>query len=97
MKNTGSKSAPNVEGNNTAIIQGVIKVLRQRNGAQYNLHAEDLLDYAKSALKGGESDVNVAMQKACNKIAATINYKCKDLLTFKKLDTPFPEVSKRRG
>lgn len=32
-----------------------------------------------------------------NKITANINRKCKDLLLFKPIETPFPELVKRRA
>jgi len=60
------------------------------------LTASDLLDYAKLALKGGDSAINQALMKAANKMASTINKKCEKLLLFEKLDTPFPEVKQKR-
>lgn len=72
------------------------KVTKSGNGSTYSLQASDMLDYAKLALKGGDSAVNQAIMKASNKIAATINQKCKNLLMFEKLDTPFPEVKSRK-
>jgi hypothetical protein len=55
-----------------------------------------LLDYAKLAFKvDGDSAMNTAIMKASNKITGLINKKCKDLLSFKPLDTPFPSVQKR--
>lgn len=55
-----------------------------------------MLDYAKLALKGGDSAINQALMKASNKIASVINQKCKNLLMFQKIETPFPEVRGRR-
>ena len=68
---------------------------RTGNGSQFSLSAEDLLDYAKLALKGGDTAISNAIMKASNKIASVINQKCKNLLLFEKLDTPFPEVKQR--
>lgn len=65
------------------------------NGSTYSLEASDLLDYAKLALKGGEAAINTAMMKAANKITSVINVKCKNLLMFSKLDTPFPDVKRK--
>lgn len=55
----------------------------------------DELDYALAALKHGAADVELSMQKASNKVVGLINHKCKDLLGFEKLDTPFPEIKKQ--
>ena len=75
--------------------QQVTKVSRFKNGDRFSLSASDLLEYAKLALKGGDAAINNAIMKASNKIASVINQKCKNLLMFEKLDTPFPEVKQR--
>ena len=67
-----------------------------RSGGQYSLCVSDMLDYAKLALRGGGAAVETALQKAVNKATSQLNYKCRDLLLFKKLETPFPEVATRR-
>lgn len=67
------------------------------NNGQFNLRLDDMLDYAKAALKGGESSITLSLQKAANKMAGLINHKCKDILGFKRLDTPFPEIRQRQG
>lgn len=67
-----------------------------RSGGQYSLSVHDMLNYAQLALRGGESAVEAALQKAVNKATSQLNYKCKDILLFKKLDTPFPEVATKR-
>ena len=46
--------------------------------------------------KGGDTAINQAIMKASNKIASVINQKCKNLLTFQPLGTPFPEVKSRK-
>lgn len=71
------------------------KVTKTGNGSSYSLEASDLLNYAKLALKGGDAAVNQAIMKASNKIASVINQRCKDLLSFNKIETPFPSVQKR--
>lgn len=76
--------------------QAVTRVVKSSNGSSYSLEASDLLEYAKLALKGGEGAVNTAMMKAANKITSVINQKCKKLLSFDKLETPFPEVRSRK-
>lgn len=70
------------------------RVVKQASGSNYSIQASDMLDYAKLALKGGDAAVNTALMRASNKIAATINHKCKDLLLFRKIETPFPEVAR---
>lgn len=72
------------------------KVTKTGNGSSYSLEANDLLNYAKLALKGGDAAVNQAIMKASNKIASVINQKCKNLLSFDKIETPFPEVKSRK-
>ena len=97
MKQTGTKSALNVDNANAASKASTLaRVIKSGNGSSYSIEARDLLDYAKLALKGGESSVNQAIMKASNKIASVINQKCKNLLTFEKLDTPFPELRSRK-
>lgn len=67
-----------------------------RSGGQYSLSVNDMLNYAKLAFRGGDGAVELALQKAVNKATSQLNYKCRDMLLFKKLDTPFPEVATRR-
>jgi len=55
-----------------------------------------MLDYATLAVEGGDAIVDMALKKAANKAASVINMKCKKILNFEQLDTPFPEVSKKR-
>ena len=67
-----------------------------KNGAQYSLDLSDMLDYATLAVNGGDGIVDMSLKKAANKAASVINMKCKNILNFEKLETPFPEVSKKR-
>ena len=93
MKQTGSKtSAPitNVEAASKA--SRLTRVTKTKSGSNYSISANDMLDYAKLALRGGDSAINQALGKASNKIASVINQKCKKILMFEKLDTPFPEL-----
>ena len=69
------------------------------NGGKYALVLDDNLNYALNAIKGGKTAVDVQMKKAMNKIVSVINQKLKKnggLLGPTKLETPFPEVRKRR-
>jgi hypothetical protein len=73
-----------------------VSITQGLEGIAYSLTLEDNLDYAMPAVDGGEWGVNLALQKALNKVTATINQKCKNLLTFDKLETPFPELKQRK-
>lgn len=64
--------------------------------AAYSLLLEDNLDYAIGAAEGGEAGMNVALQKALNKVSSVINHKCENLLLFEPLSTPFPELKQRK-
>lgn len=86
---SGTSDAQKVAEKNHQVSQSV-------NGNIYTLSLFDSIDYATAALKGGPSTVNVAFQKAINKITSTINNKCKNLLDFQKLETPFPDVKARK-
>ena len=68
-----------------------------KNGEHYRLDLSDMLDYATLAVEGGDGIVDASLKKAANKAASVINQKCKGILNFEKLETPFPEVSRRRG
>ena len=93
MMMSGSKtSQPLGDSNVSQAATKNTKVTKMTNGTGYFLEAKDLLEYAKLALHGGESAINEALMKASNKIASVINQKAKNLLSFEKLDTPFPEV-----
>lgn len=62
----------------------------------YRVTAADDLRYAKDALKGGPAVLTTCMQKAMNKITANVNRKCSGMLGFDRLETPFPELRKRK-
>lgn len=96
MKKTGSRTSPSVAENTVNKATRLTYVTKTATGSYYSLTASDLLNYAKSALKGGDSSINQAVMKASNKITSVINQKCKNLLAFNELSTPFPEVAKRR-
>lgn len=67
-----------------------------KNGEEYRLELSDMLDYAVLAVEGGNGIVDMSLKKAANKAASVINLKCKGILNFDPLDTPFTEVSKKR-
>lgn len=72
------------------------KSIAQNGGKAYSLHLEDNLGYAIAAVKGGQTGVDLALRKAMNKITATVNQRCKKILGFENLTTPFPEVRQRK-
>lgn len=75
MKGSGSKTAPRPETGSYGVqtAQGLTRVTLSQNGDAFNLKAEDMLDYAKLALKGGDSAIDMAMARAANKITSVIN------------------------
>ena len=97
MMLSGTKTAQRMDNQDAANkAQQVTSVTKTGNGASFSITAHDMLDYAKLALRGGDAAINQALGKASNKIAATINQKCKNLLLFEKLETPFPELRSRK-
>jgi hypothetical protein len=96
MMKSGSKTSQKMESSEAASkATQTTRVQKNGNGSTFSLNASDLLDYAKLALKGGDSAINQALMKAANKIASVISKKCEKLLLFEKLDSPFPEVKKK--
>lgn len=69
-------------------------------GGKYSLVLVDELNYALDAIKGGRATVDIQMKKAMNKIVSIINQKLKKsgdgFFGPKQLETPFPEVRKRK-
>lgn len=65
----------------------------------YGITLQDVLNYARQAIKGGPNAIDEALQKALNKATGTINQKfanSKDVFfTNQRIQTPFPEVKKR--
>lgn len=98
MKKSGSTTAKVTQNNAhaTARADTLTNVTKTVNGNACTIEAHDLLDYAKLAMIDGDNAINMALMKASNKIASIINTKCKNLLFFQKLETPFPEVRKAR-
>lgn len=72
------------------------KVTPRGAGNSFSLTILDNLSYAECAVKGGKSGITLALQRACNKAASVINRRCADLLDFRPLPIPFPEVRQRR-
>jgi len=99
MAKTSTRNAPNDPVNEMAgtLARKMTNKTATLNNGAFNLRLDDMLDYAKAALKGGESSITLSLQKAANKMTGLINHKCKNLLGFEKIDTPFPEIRQRQG
>lgn len=67
-----------------------------KGGNEYRLELSDMLNYATLAVEGGDGIVDMSLKKAANKAASVINMKCRKILNFEPIETPFPEVSKKR-
>ena len=59
------------------------------------LSVRDTLGYAQQALRHGQSDVELSIQKAANKIAGRL-CKVAEAKLGERIETPFPEVKRRR-
>jgi hypothetical protein len=66
------------------------------DGRTFRIEFRDDLEYAKFALKGGPSTVDLAMKKAANKIAGRLSKWAESHMFAEKVPTPFPEVLTRR-
>ena len=98
MKQAGSNTSQQMASQDAASkAQQLTKVTMSGTSENYSLQADDLLNYAMAALKGGEASLNEALMKAANKIASTIQHKASKLLLFEDIGVPFPEITQRRG
>ena len=78
----------------------IIAKANDGKGGKYALVLVDDLNYALKAIKGGRGAVDIQMKKVMNKIVSIINQKLKKsgggFFGPQKLETPFPEVRKRK-
>lgn len=66
-------------------------------GGMFTLVVRDNLEYAKLALRGGDSAISLAMMKASNKIAGRLaQWEKKHFFEGERTATPFPEIKTRR-
>lgn len=102
---TGKKENDNVPAHVTAKAMQTtrksesVSKNQQAEGGTYSLTLTDELKYAVDAIRGGKAQVDTQMKKAMNKIVSTINHKIPDSNTFfspQKLETPFPELVRKR-
>lgn len=63
----------------------------------FSLEYKDLLDYAIPALKNGAASVELALQRAANKVAGLITHTLHKAGDFEHdVETPFPDVRRQR-
>lgn len=96
MKTFSQSIADNVNTLTENVAQSMTSKIERVSNGMHVLSLKDDLDYALAALKHGQNSIDIAMMKASNKIVSKINMKCKNLLGFEKLETPFPEVRQRK-
>lgn len=94
MRSLYAAANENASGKIQAVAAGFSSVRKYVSGNSYNLDLLDGLSYAELALKGGVQSLATAAMKAANKTASVINRKCRNLLDFIPIQTPFPEVRK---
>lgn len=74
-----------------------ISVSAGGSGGAFTLTVRDALEYAKPALKGGESAIQLAMAKAANKIAGRLaKWQETHFFSGERVSTPFPEIVQSR-
>jgi len=67
------------------------------NSGDFALEYRDELNYAVAALKSGDGAMDIAMQKAANKIAGMITHAAHQAGDFEHdVTTPFPDITTRR-
>ena len=67
------------------------------NSGSFSLEYRDDLDYGVAALKSGAGSMDIALQKAANKIAGMINHAAHKSGDFEHdIATPFPDIKRRR-
>lgn len=75
------------------IAQANVRVYKTGSADRFALDIRDSLGYALAALKGGSASVDLALQRAANKIAGRL-CKASEKKFGVKVETPFPEVRK---
>lgn len=78
------------------LAQANVAVRKYGSGNAFTLEIHDTLNYAALALKGGPAAVNLALQRAANKIAGRLS-KVAEKRLGEKIPTPFPEVKQRKA
>jgi hypothetical protein len=74
-----------------------INVRASGDGRTFRIEIRDDLEYAKFALKGGESAIQLAMARAANKIAGRLaKWQEAHFFSGERVATPFPEIAQSR-
>lgn len=73
-----------------------VAVVKSGTNSSFSLRISDNLGYAQQALKGGPAAVELALQKAANKVAGRL-CKVAEKKFGERISTPFPEVKDRRA
>lgn len=64
---------------------------------RYGISMKSAVDHSVKALKGGRGDIDLAVQRAANKIAGRLNNYLKNQGKLgERVPTPFPEIVRRR-
>lgn len=75
-------------------------VKKTGDSGTYTLILTDVLKYALDAIKGGKAEVDASLKRAMNKIVSVVNQKLKrrknDFFAPAKIESPFPELKKRK-
>lgn len=77
-------------------VRGRVAVRAFGSGERYSVEVADALVYAADALSSGRPGVARAMELAANRVAGRLRH-CAGHLLDADLQTPFPEVAKRKG
>ena len=100
MKKVYDASNVPSDGPNLPYLDNLAVVRKQGNGfssGKFAIQVEDNLVDALLAVKGGNSGLQMALQKAANSTVGRINSMMDKIGSFdKKIPTPFPEISKRK-
>ena len=71
-------------------------VNESKNGNEYKISIKDNLDYATDAMKGGEAAIEIALQKAANKVYGMLAHFGDIDFTERFPEKPFPEVGGKK-
>ena len=79
-----------------AIARKMAKSVTLESPTRLTLNLTNALNYARQSVKGGQAGIDLALKKAANKIAGRL-CKVAEKKFGERVQTPFPEVRKRRA
>lgn len=87
-----------LEGSNDSkrLASTIATVNEWNSGLDYTIKIQDNLVYASDAIKGGESAIDTALQKAANKVYGTLAHLAGLDFTDKFPEKPFPDVGNKK-